>query len=144
MKFYVTCENQQKLKRSFLNLKMFSIIDIDEIMEEMGYTHYTVDTYAAFIINERINERIESQSKSKMVRGIIYSNSHVNPETIDNLYDTLEDNQNISKLVLMDDQNVPKVQHLYYMFDEIIFFPSVKKVRLIECQVISSDNIPWT
>ena len=40
--------------------------------------------------------------------------------------------ENISEIVLLDDYNVPKLQHLYTNFDEIVYFPSVKKVRLIE------------
>ena len=54
MKFYVTVEGIQKLKRSFLNLKLFSIIDVQRILEDHGYTYETIDDYGTFIINEEI------------------------------------------------------------------------------------------
>lgn len=144
MKFYVTVEDNQKLKKSFLNLKLFSIIYIPDILEQYGYTYSTIDDYGSFIISNQITDLIRSYAKSKRIRGIIYSNPNVNEEVLPNIFETLSEIENISEVVLFDDYNVPRLQHLYNYFDEILFFPSIKKIRLIECQKISSlQNIDW-
>lgn len=144
MKFYVTVEGTPRLKKSFLNLKLFSIIYIPEILEQYGYTYSTIDEYGSFIISNHINDLIKTYSKSKRIRGIIYSNPLISEKILPNIFETIEDIETITEIVLLDDYNVPKLNHLYNKFDEIIFFPSVKKVRLIECQKISDlQNIEW-
>lgn len=133
MKFYVTTEGIQRLKNSFLNLKLFSIIHIPDILEEYGYTYSSIDEYGSFIISNHINDSIKIYAKSKRIRGIIYSNPNINEKLLDNLFETIADINNITEAVLLDDYNVPKLEHLYFYFDEIIFFPAFKKIRLIEC-----------
>ena len=137
MKFYITIEGIPKLKRSFLNLKLYSIISVSEILADHKYSYDTIDEYGAFIISEKIMELINNYVKSKRIRGIIYSNEFLNKDTVENLFDTLEQQQSIRDLVLLDDYNVPRLQEYYNYFNEIIYFPSVKKVRLIECKPIS-------
>jgi hypothetical protein len=141
MKFYVTIEGIQKLKKSFLNLKLFSIIYIPEVLEEYGYTYTTIDDYGSFIISNHISNLIKMYAKSKRIRGIFYSNPDINEEILPNLFETLADIDTISEIVLLDDYNVPKLTYLYQYFDEIVFFPALKKIRLIECTKISNLNV---
>lgn len=136
MKFYLTTEGVSKLKRSFLNLKLFHVIDVPEILESFGYTYSTIDQYSSFIVSRKINNMIKTYSRSKRIRGIIYSNPILNEELIPNLFNTLDDNKYISEVVLMDNADVPKLRHLYEYFDEIIYFPSVRKIRLVECKAL--------
>jgi len=136
MKFYVTTEGIQKLKRSFLNLKLFSIIYVPEILEKYGYAYDTIDDYGSFIVSNKINSLITTYSKSKRIRGIIYSNPTLDKNLIPNLFETLKDLESVTEIVLLDDYNLPKLKHLYPHFDEIIFFPSIKKIRLIEAKNI--------
>jgi len=138
MKFYVTTEGIQKLKRSFLNLKLFSIIHVPDILSKYNYTYDTIDDYGSFIVSNKINDLMINYSKSKRIRGIIYSNPSVNEQIIMNLYDTLDPLETVSEIVLLDDYHLPKLKQLYPYFDEIIFFPSIKKVRLIECKPIEA------
>ena len=142
MKFYITIEGVSKLKRSFLNLKLYAIINVPEILKDHGYTYETIDEYGIFIVNEKIVSLIQNYMKSKRIRGIIYSNEFLQKETIENLFDTLEPYERIQDIVLLDDYNIPKLRPFYPYFNEIIFFPSVKKVRLIECKPIKGD-IEW-
>jgi hypothetical protein len=142
MKFYVTIENVQKLKRSFLNLKLFSIIHVPDILEKHNYTYDNIDEYGSFIVSNKINDLIVNYSKSKRIRGIIYSNPNVDEHLIPNLFETLEMLDPITEIVLLDDYHLPKLKHLYPNFDEIIFFPSIKKIRLIEATNIG-DMIEW-
>jgi len=144
MKFYVTIENTQRLKKTLLNLKLFSIIYIPEILEEYGYTYSTIDDYGSFIISNHITELIKSYSKSKRIRGIIYSNPEFNEDILKNIFETIKNIESISEIVLLDDYNVPKLTILYPYFDEIVFFPSIKKIRLIEATKIPTiKNIEW-
>lgn len=136
MKFYVTTEGVQKLKRSFLNLKLFSIIHVPDILKKYKYDYDNIDEYGSFIVSNRINDLIINYSKSKRIRGIIYSNPELNEKLIPNLFETLEHLDSVTEIVLMDDYYVPRLKEIYPYFDEIIFFPSVKKVRLIECKSI--------
>ena len=128
MKFYVTIEGTPRLKKSFLNLKLFSIIYIPEILEKYGYTYSTIDEYGSFIISTYIDDLIRTYAKSKRIRGIIYSNPSLTEEILPNLFDTLENIETISEVVLLDDYNVPKLTYIYSYFDEIVFFPLVKKI----------------
>jgi hypothetical protein len=134
MKFYLTVENVIKLKKSFLNLKLFSIISIPEILEQYGYTYSTIDEYGSFIVSRHIQTLIKTHSKSKRIRGIFYSNPLINEEILPNLFETLYENELISEIVLLDDFNVPKLKYLYPYFNEIVFFPSIRKIRLIEAK----------
>mgnify|MGYP001009116131 FL=1 len=142
MKFYVTIEGVQKLKRSFLNLKLFSIINVQQIIIDCGYSYNNIDDYGAFIVNETIMSQIKNYSKSKRIRGIIYSNPNLNEGIILNLRERVEKNPRINDFVLIDEYNLPRLQEYYPMFSEIIFFPSIKKIRLIECKSIK-DKIDW-
>jgi len=142
MKFYITAESIQKLKRSFLNLKLFSIINVQEILENYGYTYETIDDYGSFIINKKITTMINNYSKSKRIRGIIYCNPKLNTDIIENLDSILNKNEKIKEIVLIDEYNIPKLQKYYSFFNEIIFFPSIKKIRIIEAKNIK-EHIDW-
>ena len=133
MKFYVTIEGINRLKKSFLNLKIFHIIDVNSILTEHHYSIDTIDEYGTFIVSSNIENLIKTYSKSKRIRGIIYSNPYLTIDSLSNLFNTVYSNPNISEIVLLEDYNVPKLKHLHHEFDEILFFPSLKKVRLMEC-----------
>lgn len=142
MKFYITVEGTLRLKRSFLNLKLFQIINIPDILEQHGYTVDNIDEYGSFIVTKKLLALIKNYSKSKRIRGIIYSNPNVNNEIINNLFDIVSQFEKIEDVVLLDDYYVPKLKHFYPQFEEIIFFPSVKKIRLIECKGLAHP-IDW-
>lgn len=142
MKFYITIEGVPKLKRSFLNLKLFSIINIQDILESYNYTYDNIDEYGAFIVNKKITSLIKNYTKSKRIRGIIYSNPHLNKNIINNLNEILVEFEKITEIVLIDEYNIPRLQQFYSFFNEIIFFPSIKKIRIIECKSIK-DKINW-
>ena len=142
MKFYVTTEGTAKLKRSFLNLKLYAIINIEDILEENGYKYETLNEYEYFIVAKKIMALIKNYTKSKRIKGIIYSNPYLNHDIIENILETISEFEKITSTVLFDEYNVSKHEQYYHMFDEIIFYPSTKKIRLIECQPIPS-NVNW-
>ena len=143
MKFYITVEGTSRLKRSFLNLKLFQIINIPDILEQHGYTAETIDDYGSFIVTTKLLSLIKNYSKSKRIRGIIYSNPNITSEIINNLMEIVGQFDKIEETVLLDDYYTPRLNHFYPQFNEIIFFPSVKKIRLIECHGVKNKNITW-
>ena len=116
MKFYITVEGTLRLKRSFLNLKLFQIINIPDILEQHGYTVDNIDEYGSFIVTKKLLALIKNYSKSKRIRGIIYSNPNVNNEIINNLFDIVSQFEKIEDVVLLDDYYVPKLKHFYPQF----------------------------
>ena len=99
MKFYVTIEGVPKLKRSVLNLKLYAIINVAEILKDYGYTYETIDEYGIFIVNDKILSLIQNHMKSKRIRGIIYSNEYLGKDTVDNLFDTMEPFEKIQDIM---------------------------------------------
>ena len=136
MKFYITIEPYRKLKNVFTNLNTFYIIDIDTLIKESGLdinkpTH-------RFIVNTEIERLIATGAKSKRYTGVIYINSKLNCDVIAGVKRALEEitKSQIDDLTLLDDYDTPKLKAYYTLFDEIIFFPTFKKTKIIECRPI--------
>lgn len=136
MKFYITGESYRKLKNVFTNLNTFYIINVDSLIEESNLdinkmTH-------RFIINTEIERLITIGAKSKRYAGIIYINSNINFEIITSIRKSLGDitKSQVDDLTLLDDYDTPKYKEYYKLFDEIIFFPTFKKTKIIECRPI--------
>ena len=47
----------------------------------------------------------------------------------------------IEDLTLLDDYDTPKLKDYYSLFDEIIFFPTFKKTKIIECRPITYSKL---
>ena len=137
MKFYLTGESYRKLRNVFTNLNTFYIIDVDSLIEESGLnpdkaTH-------RFIINAEIERLIASGAKSKRYTGIIYINKGLNFDIITSIKKSLNEitKSQVEDLSLLDDYDTPKYKQYYKLFDEVIFFPTFKKTKIIECRPIS-------
>lgn len=137
MKFYLTVESKYRIQNSFLNLNAFHIIDVQEIIKSFNLDLSKLTN--AYIINSYIEKSIINNAKSKRLQGIIYINNNLNEEIINNLYDVLKNIDNISNMVLLDDYYMPKLSHLYNDFEEILYFPTVRKVKIIECKPLSKN-----
>lgn len=141
MKFYVTVESYRKLRNVFTNLNAFYIIDIDSLIIESGLN--PENPAHEYIINNEIERLIVTGAKSKRYTGIIYINSNLNCDIIMGIKDSLNDitKSQIDDLTLLDDYDTPKLRDYYSLFDEVIFFPTFKKTKIIECKPISSQNL---
>ena len=42
----------------------------------------------------------------------------------------------IDDVILLDDYDTPKQRHLYYLFNEVMYFSTFKKIKIIECKPI--------
>lgn len=59
----------------------------------------------------------------------------MNYDTISSIRSSLNTitNSVIETLVILDDYDTPKMKEYYKMFDEVIFFPSIKRTKIVEC-----------
>ena len=137
MKFYITGESYRKLRNVFTNLNTFYIIDVDSLIEESGLNPEKATH--RFIINTEIERLIASGAKSKRYTGIIYINKRLNFDIITSIKKSLNDitKSQVEDLSLLDDYDTPKYKQYYKLFDEVIFFPTFKKTKIIECRPIS-------
>ena len=137
MKFYITGESYRKLRNVFTNLNTFYIIDVDSLIWESGLNPEKATH--RFIINTEIERLIASGAKSKRYTGIIYINKGLNFDIITSIKKSLNDitKSQVEDLSLLDDYDTPKFKQYYKLFDEVIFFPTFKKTKIIECRPIS-------
>jgi len=138
LKFYITAESSRKLRNVFTNLNTFYLIDVDELIRESGLDANN-DSHR-FIINTEIERLISTGAKSKRCTGIIYVNSNITCDVIMSIKKSLSEitNSKVDELTLLDDYDTPKLKQYYKLFDEVIFFPTFKKTKIIECRPIST------
>ena len=137
MKFYITGETYRKLKNVFTNLNTFYIIDVDTLIKDSGLNPLKLSH--SFIINSEIERLISLGAKSKRYTGIIYINSNINYDIIVSIKNSLNEitKSHVEDITLLDDYDTPKYKEYYKLFAEIIFFPTFKKTKIIECRPIS-------
>lgn len=131
MNLYITVEDRTKLKKAFLNLRKQQIIVVDEVIVDLGYSMNSVDEYSSFIVNQRIKKIIALTASSKKMQSIIYVNSFLDDEIIRELIHFCSKNTQVNKVIFLTEKN--KNEELYELFEEILFFPTLKKVHIIEC-----------
>jgi hypothetical protein len=121
----------------FTNLNTFYIIDVDTLISESGL-NVEKQTHR-FIINTEIERLIATGAKSKRYTGIIYINSNINCDIITGIKKSLSEitKSQVEELTLLDDYDTPKYKQYFKLFDEIIFFPTFKKTKIIECRPIT-------
>lgn len=136
MKIYVTNEPINRLKNSFSNLNTFAIIDVDLIVKTINLD--LTKSHNVFLINSEIEKLIATNCKSKKYKGIIYINSKLNKDILTNLLTLIENEDKktseITDLILLDDHDTPKLQRFYYMVEEIMYFSTFKRVKILECK----------
>jgi hypothetical protein len=90
-----------------------------------------VDEYSSFIVNQRIKKIIASTASGKKMQSIIYINESLNDEIVRELVHFCTEHTQVNKVIFLTEKN--KNEDLYELFEEILFFPTVKKVHIIEC-----------
>jgi len=136
--FYITTEDEEILRKHFLNMRFYALISIPDIITSLGKTYETLSEYDEFIVNSTIINQIEIFIKKKQYYSIIYYNPYINYNVIKNLYEYLSDNPNILKIALLDYKYNPKHEDLWQYFEEIVFFPSIKRKKILECEIIKN------
>lgn len=134
MKFYLTVETQEKIKNTFLNLNLFYILDIEQVICEYGLD--ISKPHNQFLLSQEIEKIIVAQSKSKRLEGIIYVNKGLNEKIVAHIYKLVKKIDKIDTVVIMDDDSNQKLTKLYKLVDEVLFFTSVKRVKILECKTL--------
>jgi hypothetical protein len=109
---------------------------VDRILKESGLD--ITNKAHQYLINVELERLITSGAKSKRYKGIIYINSLVKCETIVSIKNSVESitNSAVESMVILDDYDIPKMKDYYTLFDEVVFFPAMKRTRIIECTPI--------
>lgn len=139
MNLYITNESYNRLKNSFSNLNTFAIIDVDLIIKSINLD--LSKKHNVYLVNSEIEKLIVANCKNKKYKGIIYINSSLNDDILNNLLTLIgnkdKKTENLTDIILMDDCETPKLQKFYYMVEEIMFFSTFKKVKILECKPLN-------
>lgn len=131
MNLYVTFDDKNKIKKCFLNLRKYLIINSDEIVERLGFSKDALDICSAFIVNEEIRRMITDGVSSKRLLGVVYSNPEFNDEIIREVIHFSQDTRNLESVIFLTDKWVN--EEYYELFEEVLFYPTIKKVHMINC-----------
>lgn len=141
MILYITHEDKTKMKRCFLSLRKQIVISIDEVIISMGYDPDNLDPYSSFLISEEIKRIISKSSGGKKTNNIIYCNPNFSDESVRGLIHYVTDNTKIEKIVFLVEKG--KYEEYYELFEEVMFFPSIKKVHIFDCEQFSNPMFRW-
>ena len=134
MKFYLTVETQEKIKNTFLNLNLFYILDIEQVICEYGLD--ISKPHNQFLLSQEIEKIIVAQSKSKRLEGIIYVNKGLNEKIVAHIYKLVKKIDKIDTVVIMDDDSNQKLTKLYTLVDEVLLLTSVNRVNIPQCKTL--------
>ena len=137
MNLYITIESERKLKNVFSNLSGFYIINVDTLLSDSNLD--LSKRSHCFLINSEISRLISIGVKSKRYSGIIYINSALNKDIINSLKESVNETEKsqVDDIILLDDYDLPKLKKYYKMFNEVTFFSSLKKTKIIQCTSLS-------
>ena len=114
-------------------MSSFYIIDVDTILLESGLDINKKSHQ--YLINTELERLLVSGAKSKRYLGLIYINRNINIDVINAVKSSVMDLENtmVDNMVILDDCDAPKLRNYYELFDEVIFFPVIRKPRIINC-----------
>lgn len=138
MKIYITNEPQHRLRNSLSNINTFAIIDVDKLVKSINLDLTKI--HNIFLINSEIEKCFTNACKSKKYKGIIYINSQLNDDIFTNLIKLTSKYPSITDLILMDDYDTPKLQKYYHYVEEIMYFSTFKRVKILECKPLLINN----
>lgn len=131
MNLYVTFDDRTKIKKCFLNLRKYLIINSEEIIERLGFSKDNLDICSSFIVNEEICRMITEGVSSKKLLGIVYSNPEFNDEIMREVIHFSQEIKNLESVIFLTDKWMN--EEYYELFEEVLFYPTIKKVHMINC-----------
>ena len=138
MNIYVTTEPENKLKMLFTNIKSFFILDVQSFVNS-----FKLDLKKqanVYLINTEIMNTIKQSAKLKKYQGIVYINKNLDQTLLKNLQSKFKNVKEIGKIVLIDNNIVPKHKNLYNLCEEVYFYERFYKNKIIDCQNVIKDN----
>jgi len=131
---YLTFDDRNKIKKCFLNLRKYLIVNSDEVIEQMGFDKESLDVCSGFIVNEEIRKMIVEGANSKKLLGVVYSNPEFNDEIIREVIHFSQDIRGIESIIFLTDKWLK--EEYYELFEEVLFYPTIKKVHMINCEPV--------
>jgi hypothetical protein len=131
---YITFADKSKIKKSFLNLRKYLVIHTPEVVESFGFKDKTLDDCSMFLVNEEIKRQIQRGSSRRKLYSIVYSNPLMSDETIREIIYYSSELPNVEKVVFLTEEG--KNEEYFELFDEVSFFPSIKKVHILQCKTL--------
>lgn len=141
MNLYITREPREKLKKAFLNMRKQHVIAVSEIIENMGYGGAELDSYTSFLVNEEIKNQIRAVSRARRAHSIIYSNPNLNDDIIRFIIFYVNESTDIENVYFLTDEHLD--ENYYELFDGVTFFPSMKKIHIIDCRKAENSLLKW-
>jgi len=139
MRFYITKESEKNIKNTFTNIKGYFFIDIDELKKK--FENIDNENCFEFLLNESIKEKINQILQKKKLTNIIYLNKNLNLDVVKNIKENFEESPKIEKFVFIDRKE--ENEYLYPLFDEIVFIPEQRKIKILECEKIKNPMYYW-
>jgi hypothetical protein len=134
MNLYITVEDRAKVKKAFLNLRKQLIIEVRELIEQTGYDPDKMDKYSSFIISQRIKRLVQTTANGNKVQSIVYVNPDYEIESIRELIHFVQEETSVEKVIFLTEKG--KNEDMYELFEEVSFYPSVKKVHIIHLEPV--------
>jgi hypothetical protein len=128
---YITLSDKNKIKRCFLNLRKYLVVSAQDVIENIGYTGCELDDCSMFLVNEEIKKLIQKGSVRRKLLAVVYTNPDMNDEIIRELIHFADELPSIDRVIFLTEESTN--EELYELFSEVAFFPSMKKVHIIEC-----------
>jgi hypothetical protein len=134
MKMYITSESFYRVKNGFLNINAFAIIDVNLIINTLNLD--MSKSHNVFLVNREIKNLIKINSKNKKIKGIIYIVPKINEDILFNIKNIINEVtlNNDNDIILLDDYDTPKLEKYYNCVEEIMFFSTFRKIKIIECK----------
>ena len=134
MKLYLTSESYYRIENGFTNIHTFAIIDVNLILDTLKLDMSKQSNI--FLINSEIKKLLISCAKNRKYKGIIYIAPSINEHIIDNINAVVNEISTIDDVILLDDYDAPKLKEYYNYVEEVMFFSTFKKIKIIECKPI--------
>lgn len=128
---YITFSDKNKIKRCFLNLRKYLVVSAQDVIENIGYSDRELDDCSMFLVNEEIKKLIQRGSVRRKLLAVVYTNPDMNDEIIREIIHFADELPSIERVIFLTEDNTH--EEFYELFSEVAFFPSMKKVHIIEC-----------
>lgn len=138
MKLYLTSESYYRVKNGFTNIHTFAIIDINLILDTLKLDMSKQSNI--YLINSEIKKLLMLNAKNRKYKGIIYIAPSINKDVINNINMFVNEISTIDDVILLDDYDAPKLKDYYNCVEEVMFFSTFKKIKIIECKPIMQQR----
>jgi hypothetical protein len=119
MVFYFTNKSIYELKKSIIIPKKWKLIDIDDILNTLGYDITQINKYSEFILNRDIEQRILTAIKSSKIHSVVFSNPYYKNDSVYNIVKIVQNHNKKIKCNLLTNRDI--LEDLYLFFNKIVF-----------------------